>query len=299
VYRYVSATIDLVGKVIKSVSLVNFPAVKGLRPVELSEGVYGLAEEPGLLERVVAAVKAAFESEDEGGEEKGEDEVELVIRKEENEIVLYSKDGKKILGRFPFGPGQKYADEESARAAAEEREKEIERIKHSKEASEMTDEEKAKLREEIREELLAEMAERETTLVELREQVRTEVEAEMAERFERRKELSEFAEELCGGDEAGLSAKPEEVVEFLEALPEEQVEAAQALLKSKVVDFTEHGSSRGGQDDKKKVPEEFAVHLRDWVRAGFELAEFFEDNELGDPGEYDLAEFEKKEGSDG
>jgi len=37
-YRYVSASIDTGGKVIKSVSLVNFPAVKGLAPVELEEG---------------------------------------------------------------------------------------------------------------------------------------------------------------------------------------------------------------------------------------------------------------------
>lgn len=38
VYRYLSATIDLAGKFLRSVSLVNFPAIKGLKPVELSEG---------------------------------------------------------------------------------------------------------------------------------------------------------------------------------------------------------------------------------------------------------------------
>jgi hypothetical protein len=36
-YRYLSATIDLARNVLKSISLVNFPAVKGLRPVELAE----------------------------------------------------------------------------------------------------------------------------------------------------------------------------------------------------------------------------------------------------------------------
>lgn len=302
VYRYLSATIDLAKKVIKSVSLVNFPAVKGLRPVELAEGVYGLEEEPGLLERVMAAVKAAFESENKGGDEDETDVAEFVIRKEGSEIVLYSKDGEKVLGRFPFGPGTEYSDEDAARAAAAEREKEIERIKYTKEASEMlTDEEKAELREKLREEILAELAEKQKTEVELREQVRAEVvvefkeqiEAEMAERYERRQKLVEFAEKLCGG-EAGLSAKPEDVVAVLEALPEDQVETVQALLEGKVVDFGERGSSRDGEGEKKELPQEFTAHLSEWVEAGFEVADFFEDLDM-DPDEYDLSEFEKEE----
>lgn len=36
IYRYISATIDMAKKVIVSLSLVNFPAVKGLQPVALS-----------------------------------------------------------------------------------------------------------------------------------------------------------------------------------------------------------------------------------------------------------------------
>lgn len=39
VYRYLSATVDMARKMIRSISLVNFPAVKGLAPLELSEGV--------------------------------------------------------------------------------------------------------------------------------------------------------------------------------------------------------------------------------------------------------------------
>jgi phage I-like protein len=37
VFRYLSATLDLARKVLRSISLVNFPAVKGLSPVELAE----------------------------------------------------------------------------------------------------------------------------------------------------------------------------------------------------------------------------------------------------------------------
>lgn len=37
VYRYLSATVDITRNVLRSISLVNFPAIKGLRPVELSD----------------------------------------------------------------------------------------------------------------------------------------------------------------------------------------------------------------------------------------------------------------------
>lgn len=46
VYRYLSATIDLARKVIKTISLVNFPAVKGLAALELSEDEAGKTERP-------------------------------------------------------------------------------------------------------------------------------------------------------------------------------------------------------------------------------------------------------------
>ena len=57
IFRYVSATLDLGRKVLKSVSLVNFPAVKGLKPVELSEGVYTF-EEQNALDRLAEAARA-------------------------------------------------------------------------------------------------------------------------------------------------------------------------------------------------------------------------------------------------
>ena len=40
IYKYLSALISLPDNIIKAVSLVNFPAVKGLKPIELSEGVF-------------------------------------------------------------------------------------------------------------------------------------------------------------------------------------------------------------------------------------------------------------------
>lgn len=53
-----------------------------------------------------------------------------VIQKEGNTIVLYSSDKSKVLGRFEFGEGKKYKTEETARAAAGKREKQIQFFKH-------------------------------------------------------------------------------------------------------------------------------------------------------------------------
>jgi phage I-like protein len=137
IYRYLSATIDMVQKAIKSVSLVNFPAVKGLKPVELSEGVYSFQADEGWLDALVARIatvlKEAFgltpEAPPEGAPPPVE-EAEFVIRKEGSEIILYSSDGEKVLGRFPFGSGEEYGSEEAAREAAAKREREIQYFKH-------------------------------------------------------------------------------------------------------------------------------------------------------------------------
>jgi len=159
----------------------------------------------------------------------------------------------------------------------------------------MDKKEMAALREQMRQEILQELEEKEQTRAELREQVRGEVEAELQARFERRQKLTEFAQEICGG-EAGLSAKPEEVVAVLEALPEDQVEAAQKVLRAKVVDFSERGSDRGGQAGKKQLGPEMASALRGWLDSEQALAEFFAVNreELGEMADYDLSEFEKE-----
>lgn len=153
------------------------------------------------------------------------------------------------------------------------------------------------LRAEIRAEIEAEMAEQQRTTAELREQVRAEVEAELAERFARRQELREFAEGVCGG-ETGLSANPDDVVEFLEGLDDEQLERAKAMLQAKVVDFSERGSSRAGKNGKTELPALYTPLLQDWIKSGQSIEEFFNLNrvELGEMDDYDLSQFAGQEG---
>lgn len=157
----------------------------------------------------------------------------------------------------------------------------------------MTEEELAELRERIRQEELQKLQDKETELAEERKRIRGELETELREQFERRQKLVEFADEICGGD-AGLSAKPEDVVAALEAVPAAIQEAMQALLRAKVVDFSERGSGRDGTAGKKALPAEMRGALTDWLAAKQGLDEFFAVNreELGDMEQYDLSEWQ-------
>ena len=247
VYRYLSASIERAGRVIKTISLVNFPAVKGLRPVELEEGARTFEARPGMAETVREAVRTVL--------------VELGLATEAG------------------GEGGREFEED-----------------------EMTPEELKKLKEEIRAELRAELAESQPDRAELEEEVRAElaetIRAEVEAESERRAELEAFAAEVCGSEDVALGYEPGELVELMAGMGEEQVERLQAVLRAKVVEFGERGSSREGREHgEAELPEDITRMARQWVDAGFELEEFFEVNaaELGEMGQYDLSEFEVSE----
>jgi len=67
-----------------------------------------------------------------------------VIRKEGSEIILYTKDGSKVLQRFLFGQGKKYKDEITAREAAKKREGQIQFLKHQEDEVKLMDDVMAK-----------------------------------------------------------------------------------------------------------------------------------------------------------
>lgn len=247
IYLYLSATLDTKNKIIKSISLVNFPAVKGLKPVELSEGIYHL-EGNNSFTNAASHALAAFD--------------------EARSRLLQS------MNWFQTSlstPEEDYIDTRIS------------------EETIMSDEERAKLKEEVRQELQAELAQQQQTRAELREEVRKDVEAELREVFNRRQGIVEFANEICGG-EFGLSTPPDEVVEFLEAVPAGWLEKAKAILKAKVVEFGERGSSQDGQPNGGDKLPEYAI--KDVKAGDFTVAELFKHNVLaGAPGDYDLSEF--------
>lgn len=209
VYKYLSATIDIGKKIIRSVSLVNFPAVKGLAPLELSEGVH-----------------------------------------------ILSKDKPETEGKI-----QEVTMPDEKTITAEDREA---------------------IEAEVRAKIEADLSQRQAAEAELREQITAELteslEAELQERFQRRQELAEFANEVCNGEFA-LSAKPDEVIEFLEGLDEKQRNQAKALLSAKVVDFSERGSSQDGNAGSKLI--ELSAEVMESINDGLSLAEIINVGALG------------------
>lgn len=293
IYRYLSATIDMAKKVIKAVSLVNFPAVKGLKPVELSEGVYYFADgTPGSV-RIGQFIAG---------------HIHKIVTQISDDLFLsgfLSTDERK---QFSNALGDALESLENGLGDAKERlirsmdwfrspkpdMAEGEFIENTQqEENIMSEEERAKLKAELRQELEAELAQQQKTRAELREEVRQDVEAELREKFTRRQGLIEFANEICGG-EFGLSTPPDDLVELLENIPVDQLEKMKAILKAKVVEFGERGSSQDGKPKGGAKLPEYAI--RDVKAGDFTVAYLFEKNVLaGKPGDYDLSEFSEEQ----
>lgn len=252
VYRYLSATIDSTGEILKSISLVNFPAVKGLQPVQLKEGGYTMDKtDTSLANRLLEAIRGVL-----GGLKMGGDPDSA-----ENRLII---------------PDHTLTD--------------------LTEEGKVTDKEREDLREAVRQELLTEMKTEAKTRADLRTEVRAEVMIELREELDHQKELTQFAEKICGGDK-GLSMEPEALVGLMVNLEDAQLKVFQAALTSKVVNFSELGSSRGGQAGRIGLDAVYKGQIQEWLDAGRKLDEWFELNAdvVGSAEQYDLTEFDKKE----
>jgi hypothetical protein len=285
VYRYLSATIDMVGKVIKSVSLVNFPAVKGLAPLELSEGVY--TNQPGLVSLsayLQAMIHQNFTIETDRMAMSG------MVDPEQRKALSHAIG--QALEAFSGAIGDvgntMIPAAEWWYSSYEEGENDMGITPKVKNPNTQD----AALRTKLRQELEAELAAEKQREAELWESVRKEVEVEMAAKFARRQALTEFATALCSGERA-LSTPPDQVVAFLEALPENQVETAKTMLQARIVSLKELGSDgKGNLVDKgtlKPLPDEFLTPLRAGTLKLADLQDPIAG--LGDLAQYDLSEF--------
>jgi hypothetical protein len=317
VYKYLSATLDMANKVVKSVSLVNFPAVKGLKAVELSEGIFAY-EQQGFFEVIQEIVTGILKREkpaELADGIPGSVTISQFLQASIHKVFTNIADNLALSGYL--GDDERKALSSAIGDALETFSTKTgeagmrmipspnyypdhyfsERGDSPSEVKTMTDQEKEELRKKIREEerarVEAELSQKHQQETELREQIRQEerkaAEAELKERYERRAELTEFANQICGEDGVALSAKPEEVVEFLEALPADKVEVGKRLLKAKVVDFSERGHGGDTNNGKLKVPD----HARaDIISGELTLKELFDANVLpGKAEDYDLSEF--------
>ena len=258
VYRYLSATIDLTRNVLKSISLVNFPAVKGLRPAEL-------AEPPDLVDT----------------DEQSTVEVGSVAppsQPAETPIALTANESSTPM------EVEKMSDEKQVVEA-------IETAQPTTPASAvLTEADVAALRKAVEAEVRA------TLLSELEqiERSKTRVMAELMEQVREERALSEFTQMATGEGRFALPVKRDELHDLLMGLPKPHrtkvIDLLRTVVTSGTVDFTEHGTGRGSTP--KRPDADLMVSLRRFVNAGGKVETFFEANpDLGAKSEYDLSEF--------
>jgi hypothetical protein len=127
--------------------------------------------------------------------------------------------------------------------------------------------------------------------------------ARAAIHLEKRKmQTVKFAAKLAGGTSehpVGLGVPPNEIVACLLSLPERQALYVEKLLEkafSGAINFAMRGLDGDGFIQKPELPAQFKPYLKTWVDAGKSVNEFFNLNlELGNPEDYNLKEFAKKE----
>lgn len=276
-YRYVSAYIDMAGKVLLSVSLVNFPAVKGLAPVELkqlAEGVYGFKDVP-VRDVLRARMHQTFVS--------AVDQLSI-------DGVIDETMRQRVLSAVEAAVDAFYQALEGLEATTwRPGDAEVYFVRQKEGHMD-----EAALREQIRKEVMAEIQARQVTEAALREQLRAELRPQIEVEMARHQEIVAFAAEVTSGAVA-LAMSADEVVAFLDALPADQIERAKAMLKAKTVELGERGSAGSGRGDDQVVTLDAPVlaTLREWVAAGGKVVEFFAVNrdELGEMNQYDLREF--------
>lgn len=112
----------------------------------------------------------------------------------------------------------------------------------------------------------------------------------------------QFASKLAGGTAehpVGLRVRPNEIVALLLSLPEPQALAVEKILENALngaINFSMRGLDGSGFIQKPELSNQVKPYLRTWVDAGKPIDEFFKLNmELGNPEDYNLSEFIKKE----
>ena len=107
-------------------------------------------------------------------------------------------------------------------------------------------------------------------------------------------EIANLAAQYTGGNRYGLPIGIYELTDFLESLNASQFEAAKKLFgqitDNGLVEFQEIGHGRRMR--KQALPEVYHSSLQLAIDAGNTVADFFELAGLGDPGQYDLTQFE-------
>lgn len=273
VYRYISATIHLSKSLLLSASLVNFPAVKGMRPVALSEGqaakpiFYITPQEEFTMsdnstaqvaENAAPATPAAVATPAAETAAQTPQTVQL-----EGNLNL---DLGALAGMVPASVVEQF----TAALRAQ------------------TEQQLAQLR--------ATLEQERATL----EQQRTAIIGETIAQLREEQEITAFSLRVTSTGHHAFNCKPDEVKTFLFSLPKANRQAAQAFLSSifenGTVDFSEVGTAAPRNGGVQRLDKHTEAELKRFLSNGGTVAEFFNINEdiLGPASGYDLTAYAGK-----
>lgn len=267
IYRYISATIDMAKKVIASLSLVNFPAVKGLAPIQLSENTEPTGGEHPIFGAPLAS---------------------LFFFSSNQETTTMTEDTNLQDGAENQG-GQSNQQPAAQNPATQQ--------EGGQQEQSAVNGLLATLRQQMAAEITQFQAAMAAEIAKLSEQRSAMVATTLAQLREEQ-ELAQLSMKLTSTGNNALPTTPNELQALLTAIPQPQRQSVIALLeniyRSGLVTFSEVGTSNQRQQTNELGPEMAAV-LSAHLAEGGKIEDFFNVNAdlLGPMASYDLRKFTK------
>lgn len=271
-YRYISATINLAQKTIISVSLTNFPAVKNLAPIALSEFPAPEVEDP---------MQANF------------DELCLLFTTERTDPMTMNRNTQVANG----DQGAVATDQAATTTTAD-----ATTTTASPAAAAVVDvaAELAAVRQAMQAELASAMTQFRTELTNaaaLSEQQRLAIIQEVVGGMREEQAVADFAATVTGSGRYALPLRSDDLRQRLMNIPQPHrglvMEILRTVHTSGTVDFSETGTSQGSEKGQLHLDKQAASMLRLFMANGGTVAQFFELNAdlLGEQSQYDLRAF--------
>lgn len=271
-YRYISATINLAQKTIISVSLTNFPAVKNLAPVALSEFPADAVEDPAPA---------------------NSDEICLLFTTERTEPMTMNRNTQvaDAAAATDVASTEQAATAAAAAAAA---------AATTTAAVVDVAAELAAVRQAMQAELATAMAQFRTELTNaaaLSEQQRLTIIQEVVGGMREEQAVADFSMTVTGTGRHALPLRSEDLRQRLMNIPQPHrgsvMEILRTVHESGTVDFSESGTSQGNDSALLTLDKPSADMLRLFMKDGGTVAQFFALNAdlLGEQSQYDLRAF--------
>lgn len=252
IYRYISATIDMAKKVILTISLVNLPAVKGLKPVELSDPL--AADQP------------------QNGEAPGERiRIYTLFQETQMSTTVAATDVAQDNNAQTNSQVAELAQGNTGQPVTQAEQNTTEVVALSQPVIEA-------MRAQMQAEMTKFTAALNDELAKLGQQ-RTALLAETVAQLREEQQVTELSMNLTSNGKNSLPTTPGELQTLLLSIPKPHRESVIALLKAikanGLVDFGEVGTSEGKKPTGKKLDESMTAFLETFKKTGGTVEDFF------------------------